>query len=367
MSRKGDIKVGAFVLAGIVLGVLVIFLIGGERRLFDSKVQYDASFDDVQGLKPGAPVTMGGVRVGDVRSVRYEEEATDNKVHVVLNIAEIEAARILSDSKAQIVPKGLLGDKEVRITKGEKGDKLPPGGTLEGEEPSDMLSRMDEMAGKAGDAIDDVGVVAKRLSDEQLHKDIRQTAHSMSVLLKQITEGEGYPNRFLNDPAEAERISRTIDALDQTAKELTLTLREVRHSATQIRTGPGFAHDVIYGDGPQKELAQLGGAADEVALTLKGIREGDGFAHDMLFGGDGQAGDALKNVTQMTADLRDIVRDVKNGKGTVGALLVDPSIYEDVKRLLGNVERNSVLRALVRYSIKKGEHKPKVDLSAAKE
>jgi phospholipid/cholesterol/gamma-HCH transport system substrate-binding protein len=139
-------------------------------------------------------------------------------------------------------------------------------------------------------------------------------------------------------------------------------------TAARVRTGPGFAHDVLYGDGPSKEIAQIGGAAEEVGLTLKGIREGDGFAHDVLFGGDkADTGDALKNMNQITADLRDIVRDMKNGKGTIGALLVDPSIYEDVKRLLGNVERNSVLRALVRHSIKQGDKKPSVEISASKE
>jgi phospholipid/cholesterol/gamma-HCH transport system substrate-binding protein len=46
---------------------------------------------------------------------------------------------------------------------------------------------------------------------------------------------------------------------------------------------------------------------------------------------------------------------VKAGRGTVGGLLVDPSVYEDIKSLVGNVERNHVLRALVRYSIKQNE------------
>ena len=41
---------------------------------------------------------------------------------------------------------------------------------------------------------------------------------------------------------------------------------------------------------------------------------------------------------------------VRAGKGTIGALMVDPSVYEDVKLLLGNVERNKALRALVRWS-----------------
>jgi phospholipid/cholesterol/gamma-HCH transport system substrate-binding protein len=59
----------------------------------------------------------------------------------------------------------------------------------------------------------------------------------------------------------------------------------------------------------------------------------------------------------MTDDLRTIVANVKAGKGTVGALLVDPSVYEDIKAVIGNVERNQVLRAIVRYSIKQDEGK----------
>ena len=59
-------------------------------------------------------------------------------------------------------------------------------------------------------------------------------------------------------------------------------------------------------------------------------------------------------------DLRTIVSNVKAGRGTLGALLVDPSVYEDLKAAIGNVERNQVLRALVRYSIKADEQKPQV-------
>ena len=48
---------------------------------------------------------------------------------------------------------------------------------------------------------------------------------------------------------------------------------------------------------------------------------------------------------------------MRQGKGTIGALLVDPTVYEDIKSAVGNVERNEVLRALVRYSIKADEQK----------
>ena len=72
----------------------------------------------------------------------------------------------------------------------------------------------------------------------------------------------------------------------------------------------------------------------------------------------------MGNVNAMSDDLRSIVHDVRQGKGTLGALLVDPSVYEDIRALVGNVERNEVLRALVRYSIKADEgggRAPRVD------
>jgi phospholipid/cholesterol/gamma-HCH transport system substrate-binding protein len=372
MINKSDLKVGVFVLMGLTLGALVVFLIGGERRVFETAVDFKTAFDDVGGLKPGAPVNMGGVRIGKVESVEYSEEANDTRVHVILEVVKDEAVRIRGGwhdvkgkqvwkgTKALVTPKGLLGDMQVELTKGE-GEQLAPGAEIPGEPREDMMGSIGGVVGKAEDAIANVSVVAEKLADERLHKDIRESAHGLNVVLKQLSEGEGYPHRLLTDPEEAERISRAIDNIDHVATELNQTLREVRLTAERVRTGPGFAHDVIYGDGPKKEIEQFGMAAEEVAVTLKGIREGDGIAHDMLFGGESNPDEAVKNITQVTADLRDIVRNVKQGKGTIGAFLVDPSIYEDVKRLLGNVERNSVLRALVRYSIKKDGKRTEVE------
>jgi phospholipid/cholesterol/gamma-HCH transport system substrate-binding protein len=48
-----------------------------------------------------------------------------------------------------------------------------------------------------------------------------------------------------------------------------------------------------------------------------------------------------------------MVSGMREGKGTLGALMVDPSVYEDLKMLLGNIQRNQALRALVRYSIRR--------------
>ncbi len=362
MVSKGDVKVGIFVLMGIALAGLAIFLIGDERRLFERSVSFRAEFYDVQGLKHGAPVRMGGVRIGQVKSVRYGEDPRDRTVYVELSVVRSEAGRIMSDSLAVIKTKGLLGDKMVTISKGSKMPPIEAGGLIPSKEPDDVLKRVDRMATKAESTLVDIGHAAESFGDKRFHRELREATHGVNVFLHQVTEGEGYPRRFLNDPQEAERISRTVASFERSANELAATLSEIRVAVQRVRTGPGFAHDVLYSTSPPKSVAQIGDAAEQIAQTLREVRQSDSFAHDVLFGGQGDAAGALSDLRRIMADLRDIVGGIKKGKGTLGALLVDPSVYEDVKRVIGNVERNDVLRALVRYSIKQDEKKTPVQV-----
>jgi phospholipid/cholesterol/gamma-HCH transport system substrate-binding protein len=361
--RARNIQVGLFVLAGLLFSALVIFLIGDERRLFERSCEFTAKFSDVQGLKAGAPIRMGGVDIGHVSSVAYGDEAGDTTIYVKLSVVRSEAQRIKTDSVVRVAAKGLLGDKMIEITKGEK-DSVKEKSVLRSEEPKDMFAKLDGMSEKADTALGDVAKIAEKLADEQLHRDLRESVAGVNHMLKQVNEGEGYPHRFLTDRAEAERISNMLANLDRTSAELSSTLEEVRQVAQRVKTGPGFAHDLIYADGVGKPAQQIGEAAHEVALTLKGVREGDGLVHDALYGGKGNGAEALANVAAITGDLRVITAGMRQGKGTIGALLVDPSLYEDMKVVLGNVERNDVLRALVRYSIKQDEKRPEPKVGA---
>jgi phospholipid/cholesterol/gamma-HCH transport system substrate-binding protein len=359
-----NIRVGIFVLGGLIFSGLVIFLIGDERRLFSTSTTFRAKFSDVQGLKADAPIRMGGVDVGHVGSVAYGTDPGDTTIYVTLRVVSAEASRIKTDSIARVASKGLLGDKMIEITRGKDPQFVKPGEFIKSEEPDDIFGKVTGMAGKADSVMDGVNKVTASLANEQLQSDLRASVASINVVLRQVSEGDGYPHKLLTDKAEAQRISRMLEDLDRTAAELSSTLVEVRRVAARVETGPGFAHDVIYGDGPKKEIAQFGGAAQELAVALKGVRESDSLVHDMMYGGKGNGAEALNNVTAITADLRVIMAGIRQGKGTVGALLVDPSVYEDMKVLLGNVERNDVLRALVRYSIKQDEKKPDVKVGS---
>ncbi len=358
MATAREAKVGAFVLAGLVMLGAMVFLIGEERALFSSKTEYVGVFEDVEGLKRGAPVRMGGIDVGSVRSIEYSEKVEDNQLYVHMKIVESASGRIREDSRISIAPKGLLGDKMLEITVGSHESKpIPAGGTVTRGARDDMFSRIDKLGEKASSVMDNLEKTTSSLADEQLREDLKSSVHSLKNILTSLDKGDGYAARFINNPEEADKISKTLTALQQSSFELNRTVHKVGNIVDRVERGPGFAHTVIYGDAPTKTLEQFGNAAGEVATTLRGIREGDGVAHSLIYGDKGSQ-QFMKNLNEMSGDMRKIVADVRAGKGTLGALLVDPSIYEDIKMVLGNVSRNKALRALVRYSIKRDEKAP---------
>lgn len=120
-------------------------------------------------------------------------------------------------------------------------------------------------------------------------------------------------------------------------------------------------HTLVYDD----QLASgTTGTMVELHNSLKALRTGNGLGHAIVYGDDSSQ-HVMGNMSAMSDDLREIVANIKAGRGTIGALLVDPTVYEDIKSLVGNVERNQVLRALVRYSIKQSEDKPHATVTDA--
>lgn len=358
MANKRDVTVGAFVLLGIVLTAGVVITIGNERRAFDRKVEFQTAFDDVQGLKEGAPIRLSGIDIGKVKSVEHAKNANDDRLYVKMQVVSAEAGRIREDSVVRLANKGLLGDKMLEISPGSTTKSaLPAGSTVRSEAPTDygaMLGDVKEMSAQARVVIGNVEKVTGSLADEATRRDMQQAVHSLNALLGSISSGQGYAGRFLNDPAEADRVSHAIVEMGRTAQKLSVTLDNVNALVDRVKTGPGTAHTLIYDSDATKTLTQFGEAASEAAIALRQVREGNGLARGLLYGGPGQEQFA-QNLTAASGDLRLIMRDIRAGKGTLGGLLVDPSIYEDMKSVLGNVQRNDALRAVVRYSIRQDE------------
>jgi phospholipid/cholesterol/gamma-HCH transport system substrate-binding protein len=349
---KNQLKVGIFVLVGLALLTAVVFLIGEDSHFWESKVYFIAPFKDVQGLKAGGPVRLGGVDIGTVGSVAYDRKSADDRIFVKLAIVKQEARRVRQGAVAHISNKGLLGDKMVEISvPNESAAPLTDGSELKTEEPADIMSQVNDLSAQVKRTLDNIENATRGFGDPRFGEDVKRSAEDLRLILDGIARSDGAMHRLFMDPREGERIDHTIDNVNASLTRLSSLLGEASAVTEQVRAGPGIAHALVYDGELSKNAA---GTLDEIHKDLVAIREGNGVAHALVYGDD-QTQHVMGNLTKMSDDLRSIVADMRAGKGTIGGLLVDPSVYEDLKSAVGNVERNQVLRALVRYSIRADE------------
>ncbi len=129
--RSLEIGTGLFVLLGFAaLAFLTTQLPGTSLKLSggDSGYRVTAQFDNIGDLKEGSPVTMAGVRIGRVESIRFDPKVF--KAEVALRI-EKQYSEIPEDSDASIQTAGLLGGKYVGIGPGGSETFLKEGGQID--------------------------------------------------------------------------------------------------------------------------------------------------------------------------------------------------------------------------------------------
>jgi phospholipid/cholesterol/gamma-HCH transport system substrate-binding protein len=130
-NRSVEIGTGLFVLLGFAaLGFLTTQLPGSGLHLNHAAASYSivAKFDNIGGLKVGAPVKMSGVRVGQVTAIGYDSSVYKAAVSIAL---DKKFDKIPDDSDAAIQTEGLLGANYIAIGPGGSESYLAAGSELE--------------------------------------------------------------------------------------------------------------------------------------------------------------------------------------------------------------------------------------------
>ncbi len=130
-NKSVEIGTGLFVLLGFAaLGFLTTQLPGSGLHLNRATASYSivAKFDNIGGLKVGAPVKMSGVRVGQVTAINYDSSAYKAAVSIAL---DKKFDKIPDDSDAAIQTEGLLGANYIAIGPGGSDSFLRAGGELQ--------------------------------------------------------------------------------------------------------------------------------------------------------------------------------------------------------------------------------------------
>lgn len=354
-ERRLLVRVGFFVSLGLVLLMVFIFVLGGERGFFSKQNRYSVSFHSVDGLKPGSPVRLAGVEVGKVTSIRFFDDPADPRVRVEMNVLARYADRIRENSTAAVGSLGVLGDKVIDISMGTPDRPIiPPGGEI----PAAVGSDYTALIRKGAEAIDNVVAITADLREltgtittPELQQSVVGLATALRDMLEAIRDRDGVLHALIYDPQGGRKTREILDSAAALARRLDSSVARVDSILARVDRGEGVVGALLRDPEGQQVVRDLGKLARELGALAEAVRtEEDSFLHGLFYGSE-EASTISHELTAAARDLRAIVSRIEQGEGSLGALINDPTVYEDLKTILGNVKRNRILRSLVRYSI----------------
>jgi len=134
-----EVKVGAFIVAGIALLLIFIFAIGDLSAVFQPGHRLYVMFDSANGITSGSPVQYAGVEKGKVQAVDilYQKGPSGQLVPKVRLVVRLpDQIQVRADDEASISTFGLLGEKYLEIRPGPGAEAiLEPNGQLIGRPP----------------------------------------------------------------------------------------------------------------------------------------------------------------------------------------------------------------------------------------
>ena len=121
-SKEIEIWVGIFVTLGLTALVVLAMKVSHLGDVFaDTGYAVTARFENIGGLKVRSPVKMGGVRIGRVSAIRFDDEKY--QALVTMHI-DPQYSRIPVDTSASIFTAGLLGEQYISLVPGAAEEYL---------------------------------------------------------------------------------------------------------------------------------------------------------------------------------------------------------------------------------------------------
>ena len=336
-SQRGlSLKVGLFVLITLVSLMVIVFFMGGEGSFFKENYTVETSFTNVAGLAKGASVRLSGMRIGRVKNIHFPDAPDKDFIVVRMEVNEEGIERIGPDSVAAIRTEGLLGDKYIEISGGTT--RLPK------EQIPDVLRinsytppELEKLLGQSEELVHNVISISKSLDEivrafgkEENIENISRTLASIRRTVEAIETEQGVLHTLIYGKKTEKGFDKnTLDRLDETVTQLNALLQE-------IRTGEGVLNALLYDRELRKDFS------DSITNINSATQE--------LTGEDG----AVIELKKTISNLREISERLEGGEGTLGALINDPTVYDQLKGVLGEAERSRFVRSAVRYLIKEG-------------
>lgn len=234
---------GIFLIGGLVLFGIGLFLISSRHGLLSRNFEVYTEFTHLNGLQNGARVRISGMDAGEVLETRAPERP-DSRFRVKLRIQEDLHSLVRTDSVATIKSTGLSENSFIDVEKGtNRAPESPGGSTIVSREPIDLADLMkqgsdlmattrasiEEVRGNADRALQSAGmaaahtdhlVVAMSANLKEIAASGKKTVDNVSEIVAQVKQGQGTVGKLLSDQNLAADLDDTMSNARQSAINL---------------------------------------------------------------------------------------------------------------------------------------------------
>lgn len=197
-QEKFKIRLGFFILLGMLIFVAAIFVIGKQKNMFDPVFRVRATFYNVSGLQVGNNVRFSGINVGTVDRIRIINDST---VSVEMLLLTSIQRFLRSDAEVTISSEGIIGDRILLIGQGSTDAPIIKNNQLlaskEPVETDDIIASLEVTA-----------LNAEIISGE------------LAEVVTKINSGKGTLGRLIQDSSIADNLSKTMENLESSSKGL---------------------------------------------------------------------------------------------------------------------------------------------------
>lgn len=281
LNLSNEVKVGITVLMAFLIA-FVGFRFMRDIPIFRQTFQISATFDRGDGISRGSLVNVNGVKVGSVSSVQL---TSDSRVRVTMSLDG--DFPIPDDTVAQLTSLGIVEGKSIVLRLGSSDQNLEYGDEIEGE----YVESVTEVLGSRS---------------EEIAGDVSESLSELNTFLRQL-------NSTFDDSTRA-TLDETITSASETAKQLSIIFTERQQDISRAITS---------GSQMLSRLDTLAASnsprIDSIMVSLeKNISELELLRTEL---------------EGATSNLNQILDKINSGEGTIGKLVNDPAVYDNVEEL----------------------------------
>ena len=260
-TQNFKVKLGFFILVGLIIFVIAIFFIGKQKNLFSPVFKVSTTFHNISGLQVGNNVRFSGINVGIVDNIMIIDDST---VQVDVLIRKNVQEFIKADSQAGIGSSGIIGDRLLIITQGStEAPTVRDGQFVVSIEPVET----DAIITSLNTTAESVEIITLELAE----------------IMVNINSGQGALGRLISDSTIAENINLTIENLKKSSAGLDETIEttktnvyafmeSLQQTASKTETASQHLGEIMVqinsGEGTLGRLIQDTTMADNLDQTL---------------------------------------------------------------------------------------------------